>query len=143
MFPSLLPGEVHNPYPSLMSASSMPHRDVASVISSTFPMTLLGERERHVRSAFPNVFVQGTDEMSNTGGSRRVAAQSNLEFRQRVAAIGLREGESLVRDIFYRAARMDGVDDLSVCSVEERWSELALLAQRAQGYPWLQHLHGV
>lgn len=61
-----------------MTASSMPYCDSPGVVSATFAMSLLAEGQREERSAFPEMIVDGSYEMSCSRRSGLISTHVKL-----------------------------------------------------------------
>jgi hypothetical protein len=66
---------VDYPYPPLVAATTVPHCDSARVVSSTEMLAFLGEGELEMGPAFPEMVVDGSLEMSQTGCAWLVGLQ--------------------------------------------------------------------
>lgn len=65
--------EVDGANTTLVAAAAVTDDDAAGVVAAAFAVALLGEGERLVGFAFPEVVVDSADEMTDTGGAGLVA----------------------------------------------------------------------
>lgn len=75
MGPSVCPHEIHHPYPTLVTTTMMADCDAAAIVTATLGVTTLGECQSVDRTAFPEVIVDWSPQVSYTGGTRRVCAE--------------------------------------------------------------------
>jgi hypothetical protein len=66
------PLEVKSAEPPLVTTSTMSDGDLAAMVSATLPVAFLGDRQRQIRPALPEVIVDGPFKMPKTGRPRLV-----------------------------------------------------------------------
>jgi hypothetical protein len=75
MGPSVCPHKIHHAYPTLVTTTVMADCDATAVVTTTLGVATLGESQSMNGTAFPEVVVDWSPQVSYTGGTGSVCAK--------------------------------------------------------------------